>query len=160
MILLIKEKRCGMKQNKNVNLLLIIIGILGFFFCSFFLIYHQVRGGFLLSLFFMVLFLEAYILRIELPPHHLAKMPDTNVHYKPPVPLSSGFMVTSIVGGLISLFIVLPLSLPWGVTFTVVFGIMFIASIVSMTKAPVGDEALMKIHMDELAVHNKVHRRK
>ncbi len=146
---------------KGVNLLLIIVGILGFVFSSFYLIYYQVTGGFLLSLFFMVLFLEAYILRIEMPPHHKERIEEIEPRrHMLPTPLSSGFMLTSILGGIISLFVILPWSLAWGVTFTVVFVIMFIASIVSMTVAPPPDEALQQLHMEELAVHNKLYRKK
>ena len=157
---MIGEKRCRM-ASKGFNLLLIIVGILGFVFSSFFLIYYQVRGGFLLSLFFMILFLEAYILRVEMPPHHKERIVEGEVRrHMLPTPLSSGFMLTSIVGGIIALFVILPWAETWGVTFTVVFVIMLISSIVSMTVAPPSDEALQQLHMEELAVHNRLYRKK
>jgi multisubunit Na+/H+ antiporter MnhB subunit len=52
-------------------------------------------------------------------------------------PLSSGYMLTSIVGFLISVFWVLPKSSKWGFTFLFFFGLMFVASMISMTYAPV-----------------------
>jgi len=51
-------------------------------------------------------------------------------------PLSSGFMLTSIVGGLISAFYVLPQSAKWGFTFVIFFALMFVASLISMTYSP------------------------
>lgn len=53
------------------------------------------------------------------------------------VPLSGAFMATSIVGFLISVFYVYPRNQPWGFTFTLFFVIMLVASLVSMTYAPV-----------------------
>ena len=52
------------------------------------------------------------------------------------VPLSGGFMLTSIVGFLISAFYVLPQSARWGFTFVLFFTIMFVASLISMTYSP------------------------
>jgi multisubunit Na+/H+ antiporter MnhB subunit len=51
-------------------------------------------------------------------------------------PLSSGYMITSIVGFLISVFYVVPTAPSWGFTFVVFFTLMFIAAMVSMTYAP------------------------
>ena len=51
-------------------------------------------------------------------------------------PLSGGYMITSIVGFLISAFYVLPISYKWGFTFVLFFSLMFIASLISMTYAP------------------------
>jgi len=50
-------------------------------------------------------------------------------------PLSGGYMAASMLGIFISLMYVYEKSPDWGITFTVAFGIMFIASIVSMTNA-------------------------
>jgi hypothetical protein len=50
-------------------------------------------------------------------------------------PLNGAFMATSMIGGLISILWVYPKDMDWGVTFTVVFGLMFVASIISMTVA-------------------------
>lgn len=54
-------------------------------------------------------------------------------------PLNGAFMATSMLGILISLMYVYPKSFDWGVTFTFLFGIMFVASIVSMTVADPDD---------------------
>ncbi|MBI1935037.1 hypothetical protein HYS31_01220 [Candidatus Woesearchaeota archaeon] len=51
-------------------------------------------------------------------------------------PLSGGYMITSIVGFLISAFYILPNSGTWGFTFVLFFTIMFVASLISMTYAP------------------------
>ena len=53
------------------------------------------------------------------------------------VPLKGSFMATAILGFLISAYWVYPQSLSYGVTFMIIFGAMFIASLISMTKAPV-----------------------
>ena len=50
--------------------------------------------------------------------------------------LSSGYMLTSIVGFLISAFYILPTSYKWGFTFVLFFALMFVASLISMTYAP------------------------
>ena len=50
-------------------------------------------------------------------------------------PLSGGYMITSIVGFLISAFYILPNSMTWGFTFVLFFTLMFIASLISMTYA-------------------------
>lgn len=51
-------------------------------------------------------------------------------------PLSSGYMVTSIVGFLISVFYIYPNSSKWGFTFVMFFTLMFVAAMISMTYAP------------------------
>ena len=51
-------------------------------------------------------------------------------------PLSGGYMITSIVGFLISAFYILPNSKPWGFTFVLFFTLMFVASLISMTYSP------------------------
>jgi hypothetical protein len=65
--------------------------------------------------------------------------------------LSAGFMLTSIVGFLISVFFLWKISLSWGFTFAVFFGIMFVASIISMTKADFTSDDMQQ----ELAIHEK-----
>lgn len=50
-------------------------------------------------------------------------------------PLSGGYMITSIVGFLISAFYIMPKSSSWGFTFVLFFVLMFIASLISMTCA-------------------------
>jgi len=51
-------------------------------------------------------------------------------------PLSGAFMITSIVGFLISAFYILPNSGTWGFTLLLFFALMFVASLISMTYAP------------------------
>jgi len=63
-------------------------------------------------------------------------------------PLSSGFMVTSIIGFLVSVWLVMDWSESWGFTLAFFFTMMFIASMVSMTKAEPIPE-----HMEHLAIH-------
>jgi len=52
------------------------------------------------------------------------------------VPLNSGFMVIAVLGFFISAYLVYPSSLNWGIAFMLVFVTMFVASLISMTKAP------------------------
>ena len=52
------------------------------------------------------------------------------------VPLSSGFMITSILGIIISAFYIFQRSPKWGFTFVLFFTLTFIASMISMTYAP------------------------
>ncbi|MFA6073314.1 MAG: hypothetical protein WC758_04335 [Candidatus Woesearchaeota archaeon] len=63
-------------------------------------------------------------------------------------PLSSGFMVTSIIGFLVSIWMIMDWSPTWGFTLTLFFAMMFIASMISMTKAEPIPE-----HMEALAIH-------
>lgn len=55
-------------------------------------------------------------------------------------PLSGSFMMTSMVGFLVSAIYVFPRSMAWGFTLGIFFTIMFVASIISMTYAPVEAE--------------------
>ncbi len=66
--------------------------------------------------------------------------------------LSAGFMLTSIIGFLVSALFVMPISESWGFTFALFFTIMFVASIISMTKADFTDKELQ----GELAIHEKI----
>lgn len=50
-------------------------------------------------------------------------------------PLSGFYMAISIIGVLISLIKILPSDETWGVTLTVIFGVMLVASLISMTVA-------------------------
>ena len=54
-----------------------------------------------------------------------------------PVYLKGSFMVTAILGFFISAYYVYPLSVNYGVSFMIVFILMLIAAVISMTKAPV-----------------------
>ncbi|MBU0456960.1 MAG: hypothetical protein ABH824_02575 [Nanoarchaeota archaeon] len=56
------------------------------------------------------------------------------------VPLKGSFMVTAILGFLISAYWVYPQSFNFGVAFMFIFAAMFIASLISMTKAPLTNE--------------------
>jgi len=69
------------------------------------------------------------------------------------LPFSSGFMLTSIIGFFVSVFFVMKISPTWGFTFALVFVIMFVASIITMSQI----EAEDKYSLKELAVHEKGH---
>ena len=58
-------------------------------------------------------------------------------------PLKGGYMITSIVGFMISAVYVFPRSQTWGFTFTIFFMLMLVASLISMTYGP--DEAMLHI---------------
>ena len=58
-------------------------------------------------------------------------------------PLKGGFMITSMVGFIISGIYVFPRSSTWGFTFVIFFMLMFVASMISMTYGP--DEAMYHI---------------
>ena len=53
-----------------------------------------------------------------------------------PAPLNSAFMAMSIIGFLFSVIYVWSISMRWGFAFAVVFAVMFIAAMISMTYAP------------------------
>ncbi len=53
------------------------------------------------------------------------------------VPLSAGFMLASILGIIISAIYVYPISSNFGFSFFLLFVLMFIASLISMTLAPI-----------------------
>ena len=52
-------------------------------------------------------------------------------------PLSKGFLITSMVGFLVSAVFIYPKDPPWGFTFSLVFMIMFISAMISTTYASV-----------------------
>ena len=52
-------------------------------------------------------------------------------------PISSGFFLTSIIGILVSLYVVYPVSVRYGFLLMLVSVLMFIAAMVSMTKAKI-----------------------
>jgi len=58
-------------------------------------------------------------------------------------PLKGGYMITSIVGFIISAMYVFPRSERWGFTFVIFFTLMFVASMISMTYGP--DEAMYSV---------------
>ena len=53
-----------------------------------------------------------------------------------PAPLPASFMFTAIIGFIISAIWVFPRSFNWGLAFLIFFTLMFIASVISMTRAP------------------------
>jgi len=64
-------------------------------------------------------------------------------------PLSSSFMIASILGFIISAVYVTKLSVKFGAAFSLIFLLMFLSSFISMSKAPVGDETFIK----DLSIH-------
>ncbi len=58
-------------------------------------------------------------------------------------PLTGGYMITSILGFIISAIYVFPRSNTWGFTFTIFFALMFVASLIAMTYGP--DEAMLHV---------------
>ena len=60
--------------------------------------------------------------------------------------LPTGFMLMSIIGFFISIFAVYPVSKSYGFAFTLVFVIMFVSSIISMTRAEVETRDLLYLH--------------
>jgi len=59
-----------------------------------------------------------------------------------PTPLKGSFMLISMLGILVSYYIVYPKSFNFGASFMIIFILMFIASLISMTKAPIISERL------------------
>ena len=59
-----------------------------------------------------------------------------------PTPLKGSFMLISMLGILVSYYLVLPRSLNFGASFIIIFVTMFIASLISMAKAPIIDEKI------------------
>ena len=53
------------------------------------------------------------------------------------------FMITSMVGFVISTYYVYDISNRWGLTFAIFFVLMFVASLISMTYGP--DEAMLHV---------------
>ncbi len=51
-------------------------------------------------------------------------------------PLSAGYMLTSLVGIMVSAFYILPNSRQWGFTLVLFFTLMLIAAFISMTYSP------------------------
>ena len=60
-------------------------------------------------------------------------------------PLNSTFMLSAILGFLISAIWVYPQAPSWGAAFGLVFLLMFIASIISMTYGPAEEELKMDV---------------
>jgi len=64
-------------------------------------------------------------------------------------PLSSGFLLTSILGFIITIFYFNKINQSFAFTFLLIFGIMFIAALISMAKAPVEAEIAMDHHTEK-----------
>jgi len=72
-------------------------------------------------------------------------------------PLSSTFMLGSMAGFILSAFFLThPIFKSWAWAFMIAFITMFIASLVSMSQTPIGDEELL----ENLAIHKKSHYKK
>ena len=71
------------------------------------------------------------------------------------VPLTGSFMLTSIVGFMVSALFVMKLSQTWGFTFCVFFVIMFVSSVVSLSNM----EAETRHGWEELAIHERYKRK-
>ena len=73
-------------------------------------------------------------------------------------PLHSSFMAISIIGFFVSIWLFdwsTNLGLQWGFTFMIFFLMMFIASVISMSKAEATEE-----HMEHLAVHENYNKKR
>lgn len=55
-------------------------------------------------------------------------------------PLKGSFMVLSIIGFLVTTYLIYPLSFNYGLTFMIIFAAMFVASLISMSKAPIAEK--------------------
>ncbi len=64
-------------------------------------------------------------------------------HIKNVAPLTGGFMITSMVGFIISAIYVFPQNYKWGFTLSLFFFLMFVAAMISMTYGP--DEAMLHV---------------
>ncbi|MBI4149976.1 hypothetical protein HY488_01080 [Candidatus Woesearchaeota archaeon] len=69
-------------------------------------------------------------------------------HFKA-APLSSSFMLASIIGFLISVLYVWKVNKSFGFTFAIIFGVMLVASIISMSHAPVEEELALDHHVSK-----------
>ncbi|PIN73599.1 hypothetical protein COV20_05235 [Candidatus Woesearchaeota archaeon CG10_big_fil_rev_8_21_14_0_10_45_16] len=54
-----------------------------------------------------------------------------------PAPLKGSFMVFAMIGFFVSAYLVYPENINYGIALMLVFALMFIASLISMSKAPV-----------------------
>ena len=59
-------------------------------------------------------------------------------------PLKMSFLLTSVIGFLVSVFYIAPMSTNWGFAFGFVFTLMFIASMISMMHGPPGEQLGMQ----------------
>ena len=75
-------------------------------------------------------------------------------------PLSGTFMITAILGFLISAFYIYDLSEAWGFTFCLFFVLMFIASMISLTYAAVPEHVNIRPEIHISGSKKKVKKRK
>jgi len=59
-------------------------------------------------------------------------------------PLKGSFMLTSILGFIISAIYIYDINAKFGFAFSLVFFLMFVASLISMTYAPVEDDIIFR----------------
>jgi len=62
------------------------------------------------------------------------------VNLKGIAPLSGSFIITAIIGFLVSAIYIFPRSNPWGLALCILFIIMFVAGMISTTYAPIEAE--------------------
>ncbi len=74
-------------------------------------------------------------------------------------PLPHEWMLVSIIGFFISLFLVYGMSKTWGVTFIIFFLVLFLASISSMTGAGTSEEELVELAVHHPEVRRGLHRK-
>lgn len=65
-----------------------------------------------------------------------------------PAPLNATFMLSAILGFLISVMYIKKLSLSWAIAFAIVFAIMIISSLISMVRAPVSGQLMPNLERD------------
>lgn len=81
-------------------------------------------------------------------------------------PLNSAFMLTAILGFLISVMYVRKLSVTWAIAFGLVFFLMIIAALISMIEAPVRGQLMPKLEKETrekdyvLEIINKKYKKK
>ena len=124
-----------MKKQLSPNLITVVsfIGILVSVFYFFKSIYSEhvgIPGGIPFLFLFGTIFSISMIRSKSIHIHHKTSKKKFKF-----APINSAFMASSILGILIGLMYVYPINSDWGVAFVIVFGIMFIAAIVSMTLA-------------------------
>jgi hypothetical protein len=80
------------------------------------------------------------------------------VHHIVRQPLSSTFMLASMFGFLVSVWVVWPMDVTWGFTFAATFLIFFVASVYNFTHAP--DEDYLAVHEPHRHLKHHVRYRK
>ncbi len=65
-----------------------------------------------------------------------------------PAPLNAAFMLTAMLGFLISVVYVRKIDLSWAVAFAIVFFIMIIAALIAMVQAPVKGQLMPRLERE------------